>query len=336
VRSGNSPQVSVLIPARNAAATLRSALASVQAQRFDDWEAIVVDDGSTDDTLKVLMQLNDSRIRVVSSDARGIVGALNLGLEHCRAPLVARFDADDLMHRDRLQLQVEALRQSPQLAGIGSLVRCFPRVSQRDGLRRYEAWLNSLVSAEEVRHARFVEAPLVHPSVTLRTEALRSIGGWHESAWAEDWDLWLRLLERGDEIAKVPRVLHYWRDHPERLTRKDPRYSLEAHMKARAHYLARGPLAAKSAVIWGAGPIGKALMKELDRLGAKVVALVDIDPRKIGQIVHGRRVLRPDELKDWREAILLGSVGAPGARDEIREEARKRGYTEGVDFFACA
>jgi hypothetical protein len=146
----------------------------------------------------------------------------------------------------------------------------------------------------------------------------------------------LRLVEQGHRIAKVPRVLHLWRDHPERLTRKDTRYSLEAHMTARAHFLHRGPLASRTAVIWGAGPIGKALMKSLDSLGARVVALVDIDPRKIGQIVHGRRVLRPDQLPAWRDSTLLGAVGAPGARDEIREEARKRGYTEGVDFFACA
>jgi hypothetical protein len=215
-------------------------------------------------------------------------------------------------------------------------VRCFPRPLVRDGMRRYEAWQNEVLEPGAIRAQRFVEAPLVHPSVTLRREWLERVDGFRDAGWPEDWDLWLRLFEAGARLGKVDARLHFWREHGARLTRTDPRYSAEALVRARAHFLARGPLASRPAVVWGAGTVGKALVKALDREGAQVVAYVDLDPRKIGQRVHGRPVLSPAGLDDHRGAVLLAAVGAAGARAEIRAEALARGRVEGEDFFACA
>lgn len=332
------PAVSVLLPARDAQATLSSALASVAAQSFADHEVVVVDDGSRDSTAAVARGFaeRDPRIRLLRTAGLGIVGALNAGLAACRGALVARFDADDLMHRSRLERQVAALAAEPGLAGVGSLVRSFPRASLRDGMRRYEAWQNSLLTPLAVARERFVEAPVVHPSMTLRREVVLAAGGWRDTAWPEDWDLWLRLLEAGASLGKVPAVLHYWRDGAARLTRTHPRYSLEALTRARAHFLARGPLQGREAVLWGAGPVGKALMRALDAEGARVAAFVDIDPRKIGQRVHGRPVHGARGFGRSPGVVLLAAVGAPGAREEIRAEALARGFVEGEDFFACA
>jgi glycosyltransferase involved in cell wall biosynthesis len=331
-----APPVSVLVPARDAAATVGAALATVFAQDFESFEVVVVDDGSVDGTRDVLARF-PGRLRVIEGVGEGIVGALNRGLAACRGAFIARFDADDLMHRHRLSRQV-ALLADASLAGAGSLVRCFPRPPLRDGLRRYEAWLNTLVTPDDIARERFVEAPLVHPSVTVRADVLRALGGWRDVPWPEDWDLWLRAIERGHRFAKVPEVLHFWRDGATRLTRTGVRYSAEALVRARAHFLARGPLAGREACVWGAGPVGKALVKALDAEGARVIAYVDVDPRKIGQRVHGRPVLGAKDLPEAREngPILLAAVGAKGARDDIRRAATAGRYVEGVDFFACA
>lgn len=333
-----APLVSVLIPARDAAPTIGMALRTVQAQTISDWEVVVVDDGSTDSTAAIVegLAVADRRIRLLRLPPTGIVGALNAGLALCRAPLIARFDADDLMHRDRFALQLSFLNAQPGLAGAGTLIRCFPRRSLRDGMLRYERWLNSVVEVETITHERFVESPLVHPSMMIRSTVLRAVGGWRDSRWAEDWDLWLRLFEGGHKLGKVPRRLHFWRDIPTRLTRTDARYAEGALVEARAHFLARGPLKDRSAVLWGAGPVGKALLRALDREGARVEALIDVDPRKIHQIIHGRRVLPAAEVSRVRPAILLAAVGAEGARDEIRRAAHAAGFIEGADFFACA
>lgn len=333
-----TPLVSVLVPARDAAATLHSALASVRAQTLAEHEVVLVDDGSRDGTAELVTKLAraDDRIRLERVPGLGIVGALNHGLARCRAPLVARFDADDLMHRDRLQLQVAALVADPTLDGVGSLVRCFPRPTLRDGMRRYERWLNEVVTVDEIHRERFVEAPLVHPSVTLRRSALEAVGGWQDTPWPEDWDLWLRLAGAGFRLGKIPKTLHFWRDGATRLTRTDARYGLAKMALLRAHHLARGPLAGRPAVVWGAGPTGKELVRALDAEGVRVVAYVDVDPRKIGQRVHGRPVLAESALPVEPGAVLLAAVGAAGGRADIRAAALARGYVEGVDFFACA
>ncbi len=333
-----APRVSVLVPARDAASTLCAALATVRAQTEHHFELVLVDDGSRDDTRLIAARLAelDARIRVVPGTGLGIVNALNRGLEACRAPLVARFDADDLMHRERLRAQCDRLDADPTLDGVGSLVRCFPRATMRDGLRRYEAWLNTACEPDEVLRERFVEAPLVHPSVTMRTARLRALGGWRNVPWPEDWDLWLRALEGGSRFCKLPKVLHFWRDGAARLTRTDARYSAEALTRARAHFLAAGPLSRRPALVWGAGPVGKSLAYALVRFGAIVQAFVDVDPRKIGQRVAGIPVLGAPALPAPGEAVLLAAVGAAGARGDIRRAAAAAGYRDGVDFFACA
>src|SRR5439155_1302689 len=127
--------------------------------------------------------------------------ALNLGLAHCRGELIARMDADDLVHPDRLRLQAEMLAMDAALGAAGSLIDCIPRPLS-PGMARLERWLNQTVTAEQCRNARFIEAPLVHPSATFRRDALQ--GGWEDHGWAEDWDLQLRMVVRVERELPPP------------------------------------------------------------------------------------------------------------------------------------
>jgi len=322
--------ISVLLPARNAAATLREALHGVLAQQgAPPFELVCVDDASTDATPVLLDEAGreDPRVKIVRGEGRGIVAALNLGLAHCKGDLIARMDADDLVHADRLRLQAELLASDAELGAVGSLVSC-----GAPGLARLEAWLNATVTKEQCRNARFVEAPLVHPSTTFRREALGS--GWEDNGWAEDWDLLLRLVERGWQLAKVPRNLLFWRDSEHRLTRTAPAYTFEKMARLRAHYLARGPLRERSFDIWGAGPSGKRLARELEAHGLRPRSFFDVDPSK--HIARGRPVLRERDLPPPSDALMLCAVGAAGAREEIRALLEPRGYREGDHFLFAA
>jgi len=326
--------ISVLLPAKDASATLPEALRGVLTQRdAPPYEVVCVDDASSDATPAILASASrtDGRVRVVRGSGRGLVAALNLGLAHCRGELIARMDADDLVHPDRLRLQAEMLAMDAALGAAGSLIDCIPRPLS-PGMARLERWLNQTVTAEQCRNARFIEAPLVHPSATFRRDALQ--GGWEDHGWAEDWDLQLRMVERGWALAKVPRVLLQWRDSPVRLTRTGPAYSDQAMFRLRAHYLARGPLRGRPFDIWGAGPTGKRLARELEAHGLGPRAFYDVDGRK--RVARGRPVRVERELPPPGEALMLCAVGTAGAREEIRGVLETRNYREGEDFLFTA
>lgn len=335
----DSPLVSVLLPVRDGAATLERAVRSVLAQRGVRLELVAIDDGSTDGTPALLAALAqaDARVRVLRQPAGGIVPALLHGLEAAQGRFIARMDADDVSHEDRLALSLAALEQDGGLAGVGTGVEV-----QRDdrppspNLVSYARWLSSLTSPELVFRDRFVESPLCHPSVLLRRDALERFGAWRDGPFPEDWELWLRWLEGGAHLAVVPQVLHVWADHDRRLTRTDARYAPKQHAALKAHYLARR-FAKVPLTLWGAGEVGLGLARALISLGVRPAAFVELHPRKVGQRIHGAPVIHADELgPPPAEGHLLAAVGAKGARADIRARLQALGWREGEHFTAVA
>ena len=205
-----------------------------------------------------------------------------------------------------------------------------------EGMTRYVEWANSLTDAADISRSRFVECPLIHPSALIRADALDGVGGYRDVPWAEDHDLWLRMLEAGCRFEKVPEVLLDWRDSSHRLTRRDPRYGDEARMAMRCQFLMRQPAVAERGVsIAGAGPIGKRLARGLMQLGGTVRGFFEVNPRRIGERIHGVPVVGSDEVGTrWRESVLLGAVGVPGARERVRRIAVAAGRVEGEDFWS--
>ena len=338
------PAISVLMPCYDAADTIEEALTSLADQTLTDYEVIAVDDGSNDQTLAILHKWagRDPRIQILTQPHTGILEALNSGLGLCQAPYVARMDTDDRTHPERLALQVNYLDDHAHTAVVGSLVAGFPNRQVRRGFQIYLEWLNTLVSDESIRREIFIESPFAHPSVAFRRETVERAGGYQEHGWPEDYDLWLRLYASGARFAKIPRVLLEWREHPRRLTRTDSRYSLENFLRAKAHYLARGPLVGRDAVvIWGAGMAGRRLSKHLLRQGCPLEAFIDIDPDKVGRTRRGRPILAPQDLpalwNRYTNPVLLASVRARGARAIIRTRLiEEMGLVEGRDWWGVA
>ena len=335
------PSVSVLLPVRDAAPWLEDCLDSLARQTLAEYEVVAVDDGSRDSSIAILDRRSaaDPRIRVIRQEPHGLVAALNRGLDACRAPLVARMDADDISHPRRLELQAAMLAALPGVGVLSCLVRHFPRSAVAEGFRLYEGWLNSLADHGDMARERFVESPLAHPSAMVRREHLVENGGWRDVGWPEDYDLWLRLFETGVGFAKVDRPLFFWREHGHRLTRTDPRYSVPSFLACKAHYLACGPLAAAERIIlWGAGQTGRRLSKLLLEAGIAIEAVVDIDPAKIDRTLRGIGVISPDELAAHltEDTIVLAAVASRGARELIRERLVDLGLVEGQTFWCAA
>jgi glycosyltransferase involved in cell wall biosynthesis len=187
----STPVVSVVLAARNEAASIGDAIGSIREQTFESWELIVVDDGSTDDTRAIVEALGDPRIRVLARDASGLPHSLNAGLRVARAPFVARQDADDLSLPERFERQVALLTARPDVGVVGS------------------AWIE--VNGEGVRvrpRARVVTGPvndvlarfnpITHTTAMFRRELVERLGGYDERLpYAADYELWLRIAAAG-------------------------------------------------------------------------------------------------------------------------------------------
>ena len=298
----------------------------------------MVDDGSSDDTRTIAAGFadKDARFRVLSREHAGIVSALNAGLSSCRAPLIARLDADDLMSRRRLELQRAALEADAKLAAVGCHPRLFPRRGLREGRLEYERWLRSIRTPEDVAREAFIECPIAHPTLMIRAELLARLA-YRDLTWPEDYDLVLRLLAENERIGLVPLRLLHWRDGATRLSRTSARYSIPAFVACKAEFLARGFLAAHGRyTLWGYGDTGKALADALARLNKHPAAILELHPRRLGQWIRGVRVVAPETLPSLPRLPVIVSVAGRGPRAEIRAALTDMGFVESRDYVCAA
>jgi glycosyltransferase involved in cell wall biosynthesis len=327
----------VVLPVRNGEAHIAAALDSLFAQTDSDFEIVAVDDSSTDQTSMILQQRScgDARLRVLSTSQRaeqGIVATLNLGIAEAKGRYIARMDADDVCHPERLRLQAEYLDAHVEVGLVASRVEFAGDRQAQRGLALFVDWTNELLTPDDIARSRFVETPIIHPSVMFRRELIGLGGGYRSGDFPEDYELWLRWLDRGVQFAKLPQFLLEWTDRPDRLTRSDPRYGAEAFFRVKAPYIARW-LAANNpehprVVVWGAGRTARLRFRHLAAEGVEPIAYVDIDPKKIGWKIAGVPVVAPAAIPAG--AFVLIYVGKRGARRLIEDCLGNRPY------LACA
>jgi len=240
------------------------------------------------------------------------------------------------MHRARLALQAKALAAHPEWVAVGSHVRMFPRGALGPGYREYECWLNSIESPDEVRRESWIECPVAHPSLMIRRATL-SGSGYRDRGWPEDYDLVLRLLTRGERIGVVPRRLLGWRHTANRLSRSEPCYRADSFTACKAHFLSKTFLANHSRyVLWGFGGTGRALRGALEPLGKNPSFIIELHPRRLGNIIHGARVVPRADLPQLPRQPLLISVAGAGPRREIRSYLSSIGFAESTDYVCVA
>ncbi len=214
--SENHPRVSVLMPVYNAERYLSEAIESILNQTYENFEFIIVNDGSTDQSLKIIrnFEMSDSRINIISRDNTGIVGALNDGLEIASGEYIARMDADDVSLPDRLEAQVDYMNSNPDCVIVGG----HAWVIDPDGdiLKLYRRPLHHEDIMEQLLQAD--GGAIVHPVAMFRKSAFDKVRGYRkEFELIEDLDLYLRLLECG-KLANIDQTLIYYRQHLANIT----------------------------------------------------------------------------------------------------------------------
>jgi hypothetical protein len=203
-----SPKITVVIPVHNGAAHIREAVDSILTQTFTDFECLVIDDASSDDTVRILQAFKDPRLRLIESrDRLYITGALNLGLSQAKGAYVARMDGDDIALPDRLRIQFDYLEAHPDTGLCGGLARAF---GTRQGLL-----FRPPLSHGEIQSYALFDSPFIHPTVMLRRDAFLRNQLTFDPAFrhCEDYELWSRAI-RLFPCANLNRVVLHYRVHP--------------------------------------------------------------------------------------------------------------------------
>jgi hypothetical protein len=195
----DAPLVSVVLPVLNGADTIGAAVESVLAQTLTDFELIVIDDGSTDDTAAVLAGIHDERLRVSTHpECRGLTASLRSGVEMATSGLIARMDADDVAYPDRFALEYGLFRASPQ---VGLVATAYSALDDDGTAVRYVG-----VPPDHASVALWLlfGCCLAHPTVMFRRDIYRLVGGYREDEFpADDYGLWLRMVDV-TQVATVP------------------------------------------------------------------------------------------------------------------------------------
>lgn len=240
------PLISVIMPICNGGSFLRAAIDSVLAQTCADFEMLVIDNGSTDASIDIARSYTDPRIIVLHEPQRGLVPPLRKGLSKARGNFIARMDADDISTPERLMKQVRYLEMHPDVVLVGT----WAQVINAEGAVTGQDYTPPASSSELCR-TLCQENVIVHGSIMMRIEAARAVGGYRSNfAYAEDYDLWLRLAEIG-QLANIPEPLYQWRRHDQSTTHttthktvydcanRARRNALNRYLKASMHYNGR-------------------------------------------------------------------------------------------------
>ncbi len=218
------PLVSILMPVYNGSEYLRPAINSILNQTFDNFELIIVNDGSTDDSLAIIETYADTRIVILNQENQGVARSLNNGLRIAKGKYVRRHDADDISTPDSIEIQMNFLEQNPnyamvcaQQAFMTSNGKIAPKFKVPNS-KYFEGQIKKDLSFDDFSNDR--SSPVVHGTACFHRQIVLNLGSYRtEFIVSEDNDLWLRILEK-HRIAVLNRCIYYMRIHPNSATHR--------------------------------------------------------------------------------------------------------------------
>ena len=202
-----SKNISILLPVFNCGLYVKSAIQSIINNSFENYEVIVVNDGSTDNTLETIKQFNDPRIKIYNKENSGLIETLNYGLDKCNYPIIMRMDGDDLIHHKKIETQLNYFTKNQSIL-LGTQGFTIDLNDNKTGTINLP-----LTHDEIVKSLLKLSSGLIHPSIMFYKDALLKIGGYNQNfKHAEDYDMYLRLSKIG-KISNLEEKLIYLRKH---------------------------------------------------------------------------------------------------------------------------
>jgi glycosyltransferase involved in cell wall biosynthesis len=212
----STPVISVILPAYNCEAFIHKAISSVLIQSFTDFELIIINDGSTDNSESIISSFTDPRIVYQKNDGnRGLIFTLNRAIDLARGKYIARMDADDICLPERLEKQKNYLDQHENITAVAATVDFINELGEKTGVWYLD---RITVTPEQIKKVMPSENCIAHPTVMIRSEILKKLKYKSYQKNMEDYDLWLRMLNRGYLIGKINESLLLYRAHAASVT----------------------------------------------------------------------------------------------------------------------
>lgn len=325
-------KVSIIIPCKNAAEFLDETLLSIRNQSFIDWECILVDDHSTDSSLEVFNEFaaEDARFQSFKNTGVGVIQALQCGYKHSTSTIITRMDADDLMPVNKLSNLLKALEEKGTGHVATGKVKYFDALGE--GFKNYERWLNKLIDENSHRAHLYKECVIASPNWMLYRKDFERIGAFDSAVYPEDYELVFRMFSGGLKVAAVNEVTHLWRDHEQRASRVSPLYAANTFLPLKLSWFQKlNRDETKKLILLGAGKKGKAIAKELKRLGMKFIWQTN-NPKKIGHFIYEVEV-HSQYLPEKTDAQVLLGLSSPGEVSQLEEELSAKEFDLGEDYF---
>jgi len=332
----NQPLVTIIMAAKDTAPYLRDCLDSVLAQTYPNWELIAVNDHSKDDTPKILKEYaaKDKRIRFFNSIGHKLIPTLQDGYAQTKGTLINRMDSDDKMPSYKLEVLVnEWLKYGKGNVIAGGTKHFVDEGSVGDGFLKYEKWLNEVARTNTHYQEIYKECVIPSHCWIIHKADFDAAGAFEPLIYPEDYDLCFRFYKLGLNIVGIDKILHYWRDRSNRISRtwdeyKDNRYY---DLKMRFFYeLDRDR--ARPLVLWGAGKNGKDLAKLIQNNDDKFEWVCD-NKRKIGKDVYNVRMEHYKQIPNKQNPQIIIAVASPTGKKQIEKQLQKWGKKPVNDFW---
>lgn len=330
----STPRISVILPFYNAAKTLFRALESIKNQSFENFECILIDNNSNDDSNLIASAFikTDRRFRLINENKQGVVYASNSGYNVSKGEFICRMDADDWAFPDKLKLQFGFLTNNTYYDVVSGAIEYMAHHKKTLGFTRYAQWLNSVNTYEQILLKRFVESPIVNPSAMWRREISDTFGMYINGDFPEDYELWLRWLDAGVKITKVAEKVLKWYDSDTRLTRTDRRYNKKAFYEIKTKYLSKwlreNNRLHPAVLIWGANRISRQRAGLLEKYQIEIRGYIDISHKRKLE----KELIFYKNIPAAGEAFILVYNSHDIARSEIQQYLQSSGYKEGENY----
>lgn len=323
------------MPVKNAGKYLEACLDSILNQSHQEWELLAINDHSDDDSKDILRRYvaSDNRIKLMQNQGNGIINALRLAYSKSTGKFITRMDADDIMPPTKLALLLDQLTLNSKGSLAVGLVKYFSTTTLGDGYKAYESWLNNITTTKTNFIEIYKECSIPSPAWMLHREDLNRCGAFDSDVYPEDYDLAFRMRAAKLQICPTQKVVHLWRDHPERSSRTSDDYADNRFLSLKiSHFIKSDHNLQCNLTLWGAGKKGKRIASLL--LDSEInFDWVTNNEKKIGHNIFGK-VLRSDlDVESFANQQIIIAVAQPASRKVIHQKLLSKNLRPNKDYF---